>query len=67
MPDVRIALANLRVPSTPDESVSLAQRAVEEAARQRADFICFPECFVPGYRSAETPGAKPDARFLADA
>jgi predicted amidohydrolase len=67
MPDVRIALANLRFPSTPHESVDLAQRAIEDAARQRADFICFPECFVPGYRSAETPGAKPDAAFLADA
>ena len=64
MTQVRIALANLRFPTTPGESVDLAQRAIEDAAKQRADFICFPECFVPGYRSAETRGTAPDAAFL---
>jgi predicted amidohydrolase len=67
MPHVRLALANLRFPSTPDESVDLALRAIEDAAAKRADFICFPECLVPGYRSAERPGATPDAAFLARA
>ena len=67
MTHVRIALANLAFPSTPEESVDLAQRAIEDAKAQRADFICFPECFVPGYRSAESPGVKPDAAFLTRA
>ena len=67
MTHVRIALANLSSPATPEESVTMAQRAIESAAAQRADFICFPECFVPGYRSAETPGVKPDAAFLTRA
>jgi predicted amidohydrolase len=67
MPEVRIALANLQFPSTPDESVSLAQRAIQDAAQQRAGFICFPECFVPGYRFTKTRGDTPDASFLATA
>src|SRR5688572_32604084 len=64
MNTVRIALANLRVPRTPDESVSLATSAVAEARRRGAMVICFPECFVPGYRwpGATTPA--PDPAFL---
>ena len=47
----RIALANLRFPATPDGSVSAAKRAVAEAASSGANIVCFPECFVPGYRA----------------
>ena len=47
---VRVALANLRVPSTPTESVALATSAIAEAGRQGAMVVCFPECFIPGYR-----------------
>jgi predicted amidohydrolase/ribosomal protein S18 acetylase RimI-like enzyme len=68
---VRIALANLRYPSSPDESVVLAIRAIDEAAAQGALLVCFPECFVPGYRRAgggyRRAGAivpPPDAEFL---
>ena len=64
---MRIALANLPLPASPEESVIVAQGAIEDAARQRADFICFPECFVPGYRSSEAPGTPPDAAFLTRA
>lgn len=46
----RIALANIRIPSTPDESVDLATAAIAEAGRRGAHAVCFPECFVPGYR-----------------
>lgn len=46
----RIALANLRYPPSPDESVVLARQAIGEAGRQQARIICFPECYVPGYR-----------------
>ena len=42
---IRIALANIRVPATPEESVLLATSAVAEAGRQGALVICFPECF----------------------
>ena len=46
----RIALANVRYPASPDESVALAQDAIAQAASERADIVCFPECYVPGYR-----------------
>lgn len=60
----RIALANLRYPSTPDESVTLAVDAVFEAAEKGAKIICFPECYVPGYREAGKQCPPPDAAFL---
>lgn len=50
MPIVRIAVANIRFPPTPEDSVVLASNAIREAAAARADLICFPECYVPGYR-----------------
>lgn len=59
----RIALANLPFPATPEHSVRLAEAAVAEAGRERADVICFPECFVPGYRIGKKV-APPDAVFL---
>lgn len=59
----RIALANLRYPKTPEESVVLAEQAIAEAARETAELICFPECFVPGYRDGRKQ-APPDAAFL---
>ena len=43
----RIALANIRFPATPEESVALAEQAIREASTEGADLICFPECFVP--------------------
>src|SRR2546423_1289998 len=60
---VRIALANLRFPATPEDSITLAQQAINEAATKDARVICFPECFVPGYRIGKTV-APPDDRFL---
>jgi predicted amidohydrolase len=64
MTTVRIALANLAMPNSPDESVALAVRAIEDAGERRADVVCFPECFVPGYRSAARPLPPPDGAFL---
>jgi len=61
---VRIALANLAYPDSPDDSVAAAVRAIAEASAAGAAVVCFPECFVPGYRA---PGRKippPDAAFL---
>src|SRR5579864_5427560 len=63
MDTFRIALANIRFPATPEESVTLAEQAITQAATERAEIICFPECFVPGYRVGKTvPPADP--RFL---
>lgn len=64
MSTVRIALANLRVPTTPDESVSLATSAVADAGRRGAAVICFPECFIPGYRWPGATAPAPDPVFL---
>ena len=60
----RIALANLRFPSSPDESVALAEQAIAQAAGENADIICFPECFVPGYRAPDKAVPPPDPAFL---
>lgn len=67
MSTVRIALANLRVPATPDQSVALATSAVADAGRRGASVICFPECFVPGYRRPGTTSPPPDPAFLEHA
>lgn len=64
MDTVRIALANLRIAATPDESVQLATAAIGEAARLGAAVVCFPECYVPGYRWAGVRSPAPDAAFL---
>jgi predicted amidohydrolase len=60
----RIALANIRFPATPDESIKLAERAIDQASLQGARIICFPECFVPGYRGIGKPVPPPDPEFL---
>ena len=64
MTTARIALANLRPPATPAESVRLATDAVAEAGREGALVVCFPECFVPGYRWPGTSAPPPDPAFL---
>lgn len=63
----RIALANIRFPATPAESVSLALQAIDEAASRGARIVCFPECFVPGYRGIGKRVPPPDPRFLDEA
>lgn len=67
MTTVRIALANLRYPATPDESVYLAREAVAQASQARALILCFPECFVPGYRCPGKKVPPPDPIFLENA
>jgi predicted amidohydrolase len=64
MNTLRIALANLQFPASPKESVALAERAIALAGSERADIICFPECFVPGYRGPGKKVARPDPVFL---
>src|SRR6185369_15094346 len=64
MDSFRVALANLPFPSTREESVALAEDAIVEAARGGAEIICFPECFVPGYRGVNKHVLPPDSAFL---
>ena len=64
MSTVRVALANIRVAATPEESVCLATSAVTDAGAQGATVVCFPECFVPGYRWPGQSAPPPDPVFL---
>lgn len=60
----RIALANVRFPATPEQSVTLTEQAIAQASIERAILICFPECFVPGYRRPGKSVPPPDPAFL---
>jgi len=60
----RIALANIQFPPTPEESVALAEQAITQASAESAGLICFPECYVPGYRLMGKRVPPPDAVFL---
>jgi predicted amidohydrolase len=60
----RIALANIRFPATPEESVALAEQAITQASIERVGLICFPECYIPGYRGIGKSVPPPDPEFL---
>jgi len=45
----------------------LAEQAIAEASVKRAGLICFPECFVPGYRGLGKTVPPPDPTFLEHA
>src|SRR5689334_7020586 len=60
----RIALANVRYPASPDESVAIVVQAISDAGGRAADIVCFGECYVPGYRSADRRVPPPNAAFL---
>lgn len=64
MSTFRIALANIQFPATPEESITLAERAIAQASNERVDLICFPECYVPGYRGRGKTVPAPDPEFL---
>jgi predicted amidohydrolase len=64
MNSFRIALANIPFPATPQDSVALALDAIADASSKRAGLVCFPECFVPGYRKKEKAVPPPDPVFL---
>lgn len=63
MPTIRVALANARFPSTREESLEIVLEAMQAAADGAASVVCFPECFVPGYRIG-TAGSPPDQDWL---
>lgn len=61
---MRIALANLEFPETPEQAVARAVQAIADASREGARIVCFPECFIPGYRAPGKRVPPPDAAFL---
>ena len=64
MAQVRIALANLEYPSSPDDSVTRSIQAIADASAAGAQIVCFPECYVPGYRTTGRSVPPPDQAFL---
>jgi predicted amidohydrolase len=60
----RIALANIPYPATPEESVTSVEHAIAQAAIEHADIICFPECYIPGYRGLGKVVPPADPVFL---
>jgi predicted amidohydrolase len=64
MAQVRVALANIEYPSSPADSIARVVTAIADAAGAGAHIVCFPECYVPGYRSATRSVPPPDAAFL---
>ena len=60
----RIALANIQYPQTPDDSIARAQEAIRHASAESAIIVCFPECYVPGYRWPGRVVPPPNAEFL---
>ena len=67
MSPFRIALANVRFPRDPEDSVRVVVDAIGRAADAGASIICFPECYVPGYRAVDKQVPPPDAGFLEHA
>ena len=67
MASFRVALANLPYPASPEDSIARAQAAIARAAREAARLVCFPECYVPGYRGLGHAPPPPDALFLEHA
>src|SRR5262249_25461259 len=55
---------NIRFPATADESIALAKQSIDQASAEGAGIICFPECFVPGYRGVGKPAPPPNQEFL---
>jgi predicted amidohydrolase len=64
---VRIALATPRYPASPEESVGIVEELVACASSAGASIVCFPECYVPGYRGLGKRPPPPDAAFLESA
>ena len=67
MSTVRVALANLPFPASPEGAVDPACAATAQAAGAGAGLICFPECFVPGYRALGAPVPPAEPAWLAAA
>jgi predicted amidohydrolase len=64
MTTVRVALANLSYPASLEVSVARVTAAIADAAGAGAQIVCFPECYVPGYRGLGHAPPAPDAALL---
>lgn len=66
MSTIRIALANVRFPTSPEESLEIVLAALKEASCEAAAIVCFPECIIPGYR-IEAKTSVPGQNWLDNA
>ncbi|MCC7052075.1 MAG: carbon-nitrogen hydrolase family protein [Gemmatimonadaceae bacterium] len=64
MPTATIALANLAIPASRDAAITAAVASIAGAGRAGALVLCFPECFIPGYRWPDGSLPAPDQAFL---
>ena len=46
---MKIGLASPRIPQSINDGLDLVEKLTQEAAREQAAIICFPESFLPGY------------------
>ena len=67
MTTIRIAPANIEIPSSPEDSIERVLHALPEAARAGARVVCFPEAYVPGYPWGDRQPSLVNARFLDEA
>jgi len=67
MTNVRIALANLEIPKSPEDALERALVAVAQAAEAGARVVCFPEAYVPGYPWGTRRPDDVNASFLQQA
>ncbi|MGJ5818774.1 carbon-nitrogen hydrolase family protein [Paludibaculum fermentans] len=67
MTTFRIALAQLPYPATPATSIDDACRDIAQAAEDGAGLVCFPECYLPGYRGLGHNPPPSDPAFLTAA
>jgi predicted amidohydrolase len=64
---VRVALATPPYPTSGEQSVQIVEELVARASERGAAVVCFPECYVPGYRGLGKTPPPPDAVFLENA
>lgn len=67
MATVRLALANLPFPPTPAAAIDLVEQAIADAGRAGALVLCFPENYIPGYRTTSRGMPPPDQAYLDEA
>ncbi len=64
---MKIALASPEITTSVLSGLSQLERFTAMAAEQKAEIICFPESFIPGYPIAEHGVEKPTATVLQNA
>ena len=62
-----IALANLPFPRSPEDALDRVRTAVGAAGEAGAEIVCFPECYLPGYRGYPRPIEHVDSAWLETA